>query len=297
MDQILHDDLLTWLTTNGYPATSQLSPLQPGLGSNEIWKLDPGPAGATLIVRVFGFGHEVNARRERAAMVAARSDGIPAPDVLMAGLVRNRPVLVTTFMPGRLAVELLLTSPDSAVTLGTSIGETFGQLHLITAPPDLERAPGAWPDLAGEAIDPIRPILATLPHQDRLLHLDYHPRNVLVEHGTVSGVIDWENTHAGPPHADVGRTLAILRVLQLADLVPPAAIPVLEAFGAALVTGHDRITGPSPAPIALMAWGLAMTAVDLGRQAGKPGNAITATALARLADERDAAITAALERA
>lgn len=294
MDRSLQDDLLAWLTTEGFPPTSQVTPLQRGLGANEIWKLDQGLAVPPLIVRVFGPDHETNARRERTAMVAARAGGVPAPEVLTEGHVGGRPTMVTSFMPGRLAAEVVLGNPESATALGTAIGETLGRLHLITAP-ELGRAPGAWLDLAGDAIDPLRPILAALPHQDRLLHLDYHPQNVLVEHDVVTGVIDWENTHAGPPHADVGRTLAILRMMELANLVPPAAGPVVETFRAALVTAHDRITGQSPAPAGLTAWGLAMTAIDLGRQAGKPGNPITATALARLAAERDTAIAVALE--
>jgi hypothetical protein len=84
-------------------------------------------------------------------------------------------------------------------------------------------------------------------------------------------------------------------MMELADLVPPAAGAVVNTFGTALAAAHDQIAGPSPAPAALMAWGLAMTAVDLGRQAGKPGNPFSSTALARLQTECDAAIATALE--
>jgi aminoglycoside phosphotransferase (APT) family kinase protein len=295
MDPSLQDDLLVWLTTEGFPTTGQLTALRRGLGSNELWRLDQGGGAPALVVRVFGRGEDANARREQAAMAAARAGDIPAPEVVAAGLVGDRPVLATTFMPGIIAAERLLGHPASATALGTALGTTLGRLHLLPAPSDPGRAAGAWLDLGGEAVAPLRPVLAALPHQDRLLHLDYHPRNVLVESDVVSGVIDWENTHAGPPHADVGRSLAILRVLMLADLVPSAMGPAIDAFGVALETAHDRIAGPSPAPAALKAWGLAMTAADLRRQAGKPGSPITPPVLARLEAERDAAIAATLD--
>ncbi len=43
-----------------------------------------------------------------------------------------------------------------------------------------------------------------------LLHLDYHPQNVLVEGLRVTGVIDWANAAAGDRHLDAATTAVIL---------------------------------------------------------------------------------------
>lgn len=43
-----------------------------------------------------------------------------------------------------------------------------------------------------------------------LLHLDYHPQNVLVKGVRVTGVIDWVNTDIGDRHLDAATTAAIL---------------------------------------------------------------------------------------
>ena len=43
-----------------------------------------------------------------------------------------------------------------------------------------------------------------------LLHLDYHPQNVLVKGLRVTGVIDWVNTDIGDRHLDAAMTAAIL---------------------------------------------------------------------------------------
>ncbi|MHB8381767.1 MAG: phosphotransferase family protein [Candidatus Binataceae bacterium] len=43
-----------------------------------------------------------------------------------------------------------------------------------------------------------------------LIHMDYHPRNVVVRGTHLSGVIDWVNTDVGDRHLDAGMTAAIL---------------------------------------------------------------------------------------
>jgi aminoglycoside phosphotransferase (APT) family kinase protein len=285
-------DLRSWLTAVGYPPDRPLTALQRGLGANEIWKLEPGAGEQPLAVRLFGPGQDAAAQREAAAMRTARAGGVPTPEILATGSVDDRPVMVTSFVPGHLASEALFATPADAGTLGTALGEVLGRLHLQPAP-DFGRPAGAWLDLAGDAITPLRPVLAALPVQDRLLHLDYHLLNVMVAGATVTGVIDWENATAGPPHADLARSMAIGRMAVLSGAVPAAIRPAVETFMASLATAHDRIAGPSPLPGALEAWGLAMTCADLRHQVGKAGSPVSAEGFARLEAARDAAIAAA----
>ena len=44
----------------------------------------------------------------------------------------------------------------------------------------------------------------------RILHWDFHPGNVLVANGAVTGVIDWPNAGLGEPAADVATTRVLL---------------------------------------------------------------------------------------
>jgi aminoglycoside phosphotransferase (APT) family kinase protein len=44
----------------------------------------------------------------------------------------------------------------------------------------------------------------------RILHGDFHPGNVLVADGSVTGVIDWPNAGLGEPAADVATTRVLL---------------------------------------------------------------------------------------
>lgn len=287
-------EITTWLTENGFSPSLSLEPLQRGLGANSIWRLKTGPTDPALVVRLFRAGNAASATRERLAMQAARIGGVPAPEVIVEGVIGERPVMITSLMPGALANDALFANPASARDLGVALGTTLGHIHQIAAPPGLVADDRSWISQGGPTLAPLRKQLEAISIQDRLLHLDFHPRNVLVGDGAVTGVIDWENTAVGPPHADLARSRAILRMLTFAEVVPPEVLPVVAAFEDGLVEGHRQVVGPDPNPALMRAWGLAMTAADLAGQVGKPGSVVTSEALRLLNAERDEAFLVAL---
>jgi aminoglycoside phosphotransferase (APT) family kinase protein len=73
----------------------------------------------------------------------------------------------------------------------------------------LDRADvSAWVDSKTAAA--LRRIDAEQPpntDEPRLVHGDFNPINILVHKGTVSGVLDWEFSHAGSPYMDIGNLL------------------------------------------------------------------------------------------
>ena len=74
------------------------------------------------------------------------------------------------------------------------------------------------------------------PGGQPLLHLDFHPLNVLMaEDGPV--VIDWTNAHAGPPGLDVAMSALILAAVALTGEFA-AAGQLLPAYGAAAPTPY-----------------------------------------------------------
>jgi aminoglycoside phosphotransferase (APT) family kinase protein len=239
---------------------------------------------------MFGKGADHVAEREALAMAAAHG-GVPVPEIVRRGELAGRPLLVTTFLPGAIASEALMAQPERAFDVGVAIGQTLGRLHAINAPAGLDRPDRSWLDLGGPALDPLRPRLALVSPSDRLLHLDYHLLNVLVDDGGVTGVIDWENTRVGPPWADLGRSRALLRAAILGYARNPAEREGLAQVERGLVAGHAEVAGPDPDPALSLAWGLAMTVADLETQLAKPGSPVPPELVARLVAERDAAIT------
>lgn len=290
MTDVLETQLRTWLFGAGFPDDLVLSAMQRGLGSAEMWTFLPASGASKLVVRMFGEGAVTAAEGERLAMDAAVRHGVPAPVVAAHGVVLGRPLLVTTFIDGVPARQALDAHPERAHDLGAAMGETLGRIHEVIAPVGLTGQANAWIELGGPALAPIRPLLGAAPRPDRLLHLDYHPANVLVRDGVVTGVIDWENALAGPPPMDLARCRAILRAAVIGNFVPPRQHEAVAQFERGLVAGHERVYGPDSAPDLAAAWGLAMTVEDLSRQAPKSGGLITPALVDRLAAERDALI-------
>jgi aminoglycoside phosphotransferase (APT) family kinase protein len=119
------------------------------------------------------------------------------------------PDLVMQRLHGPVALEV---SVRGGPAHGALLADLHNRLHRIAAPDWL---PG-W--RAGD---------------DRVLHLDLHPANViLTDDGPV--VIDWVNARAGDPALDVASTVVLLRSSQ-PDGVDPAVVEslrhrILDAF-------------------------------------------------------------------
>jgi len=176
--------------------------------------------GRPHALRLFRQGQTTRCARERAAMEIAAANGVPAPSVHVVGAYHDRPT-----------------------TLGRLFGQTQAAIHAIPAPPAL---PADWRDAAG----PLALHLPFPPLTPRaLIHLDYHPLNVLTDGARITGVIDWANVRAGDPRADLARTITILRldVRSHPDLVPPQVMAVLPLFERGWRHGYTQVAGPSAA--------------------------------------------------
>jgi aminoglycoside phosphotransferase (APT) family kinase protein len=134
-------------------------------------------------------------------------------------------------------------------------------IHAVPAPPGL---PNYRRTTGGTIPKALERRLASLgAGANALLHLDYHPRNVLTDGHSITGVIDWTNARSGDPRADLARTTSILRL----DAGPdPPSLPVraiLTIFEAGWRRGYRR-SGGSPGDLDLFyAWAGVMMAHDL----------------------------------
>jgi aminoglycoside phosphotransferase (APT) family kinase protein len=135
----------------------------------------------------------------------------------------------------------------------------------------LSEEPDGWIELVGTRFASTKERLRALPRRgDALLHLDFHPANVLLaeDGASVAGVLDWTSARAGDPRADAARAMVLLD----AAPVPPGTFPFgrEETQRAALVrsfrSGYESLAGPLP-PAAEMApffaWAAAWTLEDL----------------------------------
>ena len=54
--------------------------------------------------------------------------------------------------------------------------------------------------------------------EPRLVHGDFNPTNILVYKGAVTGILDWEFSHAGSPYMDIGNLLRHLNPIHLGEI-------------------------------------------------------------------------------
>ncbi|RDG36778.1 phosphotransferase [Streptomyces corynorhini] len=106
--------------------------------------------------------------------------------------------MVLERLTGPTMLEVLAGRPWRVAALGRMLGGLHDRLHALPAPEWLPRRFGT----AGD---------------DRVLHLDLHPGNVLLtEQGPM--VIDWCNAGAGDPAADVAMTIVTVAGAEVPQL-------------------------------------------------------------------------------
>lgn len=258
------------LTMLALPVPSRAERITGGWGGAATWRIERD--GILQALRIFPRGADGAAARERAAIEAALASDVPAPIVHHAGSFKGCPFIITGWCPGRTGPEAIRARPWTAWSLGMEMGQVQARLHRIVAPDPVRDRDGDWIGWAGESERELQRRVRALPlRQDALLHLDYHPRNVLFQQGRITGVIDWENVRAGDPRADVARTRAILWLARRSPDVPVPAIPILRMFEAGWFQAYRRDTGPLEHMPLFDAWAFAAMIADLAPKIGKPG--------------------------
>jgi aminoglycoside phosphotransferase (APT) family kinase protein len=99
--------------------------------------------------------------------------------------------------------------------------------------------------VARAKLDGLKPVLSWLrsyrpsPGLPVICHGDFHPRNLLVVAGRLTGVVDWPNTVVAEAEFDVASTLNILRFVP-ADLAAPSKVTRALAAVARYLRGYRR---------------------------------------------------------
>jgi aminoglycoside phosphotransferase (APT) family kinase protein len=192
---------------------------QPGelIGSGrsaDIYAIGPG-----RVLRRFRGDHDM--QREAEIMVHVAKAGFPVPavyEVSGSDLVMER-------LDGPDMLSDLTRHPWRARRYGHVLADLHNQLHAIEAPPDVYQPVGPG---------------------DRVLHLDFHPLNVMI---TARGpvVIDWSNGAAGPAGADVALAYLIMASSEVNDL-PWRVRAAVSGLRARFLTGFLAGVQDDPGP-------------------------------------------------
>jgi aminoglycoside phosphotransferase (APT) family kinase protein len=232
-----------------------------------IWRVEHG--GIVSALRVFRPDQARMCQHEQAAMRVAVAGGLPVPEVRAAGEWQGRPALLLSWCAGRTLLGALQKQPWRIRSLGLAFGRMQARIHTVSAP-ELQSHRGDWIGWAGPEETGVQEHLRALnPRTDALLHLDYHPLNVMVDGARVTGVLDWPNARAGDPRADLARTLVILRYPPglKTNRAERAAVSLLVRFW---WHGYQQVAGRVDGMTPFYAWAGAATVRDQEAKIGRP---------------------------
>lgn len=238
-----------------------------------IWRVERG--GEPGVLRLLRSREAERCRREALAMEAARAAGVPASQILARGTWEGRPALFLSWLPGTPLVDELRADLSRASRLGDGFGRTLARLHAAPAPEEMKSLGSAWVAAAGPEEGPLQERLRELAVAPAtLLHLDYHPMNVLAEGDSITGVVDWANAAVGDPRADVARTLVLIALAAyvFGGSRPAAERAARRQFRAAFLSGYRAAGGRTADMAPFLAWGWAATARDLAPNLERPGH-------------------------
>jgi aminoglycoside phosphotransferase (APT) family kinase protein len=260
------------LSSLGYASVQALEPVLGGWETS-LWRFDT-PDGQRHALRVYpGPEHAGSARREEAALQACMDAGVPAPSVEATGQWEGRPLLVIGWCQGATLLAAMLRRPWSTWRQGFAFGRLQAQIHRVAPPAALlEGAPHNWM-LRGALQHPevFVGVQGMALSTASLIHLDYHPLNVLTDGRRFTGIIDWSNAAAGDRRADFARTATLLLT---ASAPPGPTRPVIRAlrhlFYLAWQRGYVSEAGPLSDLAPFMAWAGATRLQDLEDARSRP---------------------------
>lgn len=246
----------------GYEQAGTIEPLAGGMDTL-LWRFE---ANGRFVLRLFRREQQEVAAKEATIMRLVRDLGYPVPSVHLVDHWQRRPALVMDWAAGDTFSAALERRPLAAYTLGVRFGRAQAQLHRLRPP--LERLPNAlrspqrtWIDWSHPDEHLLRAALYALPlERQSLIHLDFHPMNVLTGDRDVTAVLDWANVHYGDPRADVARTESILR---LAPLPLGGGAPIRRPFLWGWRRGYRSLQGPLEQMALFRAWAGAAMLADL----------------------------------
>ncbi len=247
-----------------------VSQVQTGTDNQAIFRVEHGAQAYAL--RVLNPHQLRSYHREMEAMRAASRAGIPVPEIHANIVWEDRPVLLLAWCSGLPFLRTLERRLWRIWPLGVAYGRMQAAIHRVAGPPELDADPRAWIELAGPGEPALQRRLRALAQpRAALLHLDYHPLNVMSDGTAITGVLDWNNTCVGDPRACMARTYQILHAGPFGPGRTPLYVRVFSLLLAeAWRRGYEQVAGPQRDMALFYAWAGAYMQQDMAQHVARP---------------------------
>jgi aminoglycoside phosphotransferase (APT) family kinase protein len=189
----------------------------------------PAAFDRRLVVRIYASPEGVpRAQHEFACQHFVDKAGFPVPEPLLLGEdcgLFGGPFLVMECLPGGTLLDHLRRHNMHILRVAAQLADQHARLHAQPVG-NFPVSPGPFPErrldnLAEQArtyrltgltagLDWLRAHRPGEPASPCILHLDFHPINLMVDNGLPVGVVDWSEADVGDRHADVATTVMLM---------------------------------------------------------------------------------------
>jgi hypothetical protein len=212
--------------------------------------------------------------RERVALQTCARVGLPAPRVETVGELQGLPAVVLSWCPGIPILAFIERKPWTLWRLGRLFGQTQAHMHAVTPPAEfVATAPEDWASrVTDDYADLTAHALSLGLSTSSLIHMDFHPLNLVSDGAAVTGILDWSYAAAGDPRADLAR----MEITLLSAPVPPGPLrPLLNLVRNLILrawrSGYQEAAGSMPDCRPLRAWAGATLLAETELVIGRPG--------------------------
>lgn len=192
-----------------------------------------------LVLRIYAHPRGLHAaKRECAVQLFLRTRDFPVPQPLWleqdSGLFGG-PFMIVEQVPGQTWVRALLARPCMTCPAIRKLAQLQHRLHTLS----IDGFPAARRPFLDRYLDTLECLIRTHdlsglvhglnwlmghapPHPDRqrIVHMDYHPLNIMRQPDGQLVVLDWPEADAGDHHADVGTSLTLMDTVCLPEKTP-----------------------------------------------------------------------------
>jgi aminoglycoside phosphotransferase (APT) family kinase protein len=196
--------------------------------------------------------------------------GVPVPAVITHGMDGDRPAILMEWCDGRTVLDAAVANAALREPLGMSMGRLQARMHAPTVPEDYWDDHRSWLSRAGPGEVELHARLRETNLRDgHILHLDFHPLNVLCVGSEATVILDWANVAVGDPRADVARTRSIFQLVTRPSAAPGFA-SVRGSLERAWMAGYTQLTSTLPDMTLFEIWARLVFIRDMEQYLGRP---------------------------